>query len=363
MNGVAVFARGAVWTPVDWLGLAPSEAELRAAVETARQAGMNILRVPGTAAYETAAFHDLCDELGMLVWQDFMFANLDYPIADEAFRALVESEVAQVASRLAGRPSTVVFCGNSEVEQQVAMFGLEPALGRGELFGELLPAALEAAGADAVYVPSAPCGGDLPFRPDRGVANYYGVGGYRRPLEDARRADVRFAAECLAFANVPSEDAVDRLMGGRPGDVAIHHPAWKAGVPRDVGNGWDFDDVRDHYLGAALRRRSGRAAPGRQPAVPRPVAGGHGRDDGRGVRRVAARRQPLRGRHRPLAARPGRRRGLGRRRRAGRSQGRVPPPPPGAGAGRRLDHRRGARRHRRARRQRWRGAAPGRACG
>lgn len=128
LNGVAVFARGAVWTPVDPIGLAPSESELRAAIELARDAGMNILRVPGTSAYESATFHDLCDELGMLVWQDFMFANLDYPIADPGFRALVEAEAAQVAGRLAARPSTAVLCGNSEVEQQAAMFGVDPAL-------------------------------------------------------------------------------------------------------------------------------------------------------------------------------------------------------------------------------------------
>ena len=248
LNGVGIFARGAVWTPVDWPGLAPSGAALREAVEAARDAGMNILRVPGTATYESPTFHDLCDELGMLVWQDFMFANLDYPIDDEEFRALAESEAAQVAAGLAGRPSTTVVCGNSEVEQQAAMFGLEPEVGRGELFYELLPAALDAAGFDAVYVPSAPSGGDLPFRPDRGVASYFGVGGYRRPLEDARRADVRFAAECLAFANVPAEGTIEDLLPGSHGDLPLHHPAWKAGVPRDVGAGWDFDDVRDHYL-------------------------------------------------------------------------------------------------------------------
>src|SRR6185437_1986057 len=158
------------------------------------------------------------------------------------------AEAGEVLAALAGRPSLAVVCGNSEIEQQVAMLGLDPAMGRGELFGELLPAALERSGADAIYVPSAPSGGARPFRPDQGVANYYGVGGYRRPLADARLAGVRFAAECLAFANVPDEAGVEAVLPDAPGDVVVHHPRWKAGVPRDVGTGWDFEDVRDHYL-------------------------------------------------------------------------------------------------------------------
>jgi beta-mannosidase len=249
VNGVRVFARGAVWTLVDAAGLAADEAQLRVALEQARDAGMNMLRVPGTSAYESPAFHDLCDELGILVWQDFMFANLDYPIADDGFRAAVEAEAEALLAALGSRPSLAVLCGNSEIEQQVAMLGLDPELGRGELFGELLPRLVEAAGVDAPYLPSAPCGGELPFRPDRGVANYYGIGGYRRPLEDARRAEVRFAAECLAFANVPDEAGVEAILPEAPADVVVHHPRWKAGVPRDAGTGWDFDDVRDHYLG------------------------------------------------------------------------------------------------------------------
>lgn len=248
VNGVRIFARGAVWTSPDPVGLAPEPRALRARLELARDAGMNMLRITGTGAYESTAFHDLCDELGLLVWQDFMFANLDYPIADEHFRSTVEQEARTQLSELAARPSLAVLCGNSEVEQQVAMLGLDPALGRGELFGELLPTLIAQTGADAVYVPSSPCGGTLPFRPNRGIANYYGVGGYRRPLEDARRAEVRFAGECLAFSNIPNEAGVDAVLPENHGHVVVHHPRWKAGVPRDVGSGWDFEDVRDHYL-------------------------------------------------------------------------------------------------------------------
>jgi beta-mannosidase len=238
LNGVPVFARGAVWTPVDPVGY--SSGDVHAAVACARDAGMNMLRLPGTGVYEDDAFYDACDELGVLLWQDFMFANLDYPEADPAFRQTVEEEARDVLERIGWRPSLAVACGNSEIEQQVAMLGLEPRLGRSELFGELLPGLVAEVAPDALYVPSAPTGGDLPFRPDSGVANYYGVGAYLRPLEDARRANILFAAECLAFANVAD---VEGLGAATPTD-----PDWKHGVPRDNGATWDFEDVRDHYF-------------------------------------------------------------------------------------------------------------------
>ena len=231
VNGVPVFARGAVWAPFDLTTLAPSREDVRATLLAARDAGMNMIRVVGTGAYESEAFHDLCDELGLLVWQDFMFANLDYPIADDDFRSTVEREVRQVLGDLGGRPSLAVLCGNSEVEQQAAMLGVDSEAGREPLFGELLPAWIDDAAVRVPYVPSAPCGGTLPFRTDCGISHYFGVGAYRRPVADARSAAVRFAAECLAFSNVP---AVEDLG--------------KDGVPRDAGADWDFEDVRDTYL-------------------------------------------------------------------------------------------------------------------
>ncbi len=249
VNGVQVFARGAVWTPPDFVGLARSECDLRADLACVVEAGMNMLRLPGTGAYESRAFHDLCDELGILVWQDFMFANFDYPIELESFRASVAREANELLATVGGRPSLTVLCGNSEVEQQVAMLGLDPSLGRGELFGEMLPEHVRQSGVDAVYVPSAPCGGALPFRPDRGIANYYGVGGYRRPLEDARRAGVRFAAECLAFSNVPSAAGYAEAPSQTATRPCAGDPLPHGGIPRDVGADWDFRDVRDHYLG------------------------------------------------------------------------------------------------------------------
>ncbi|WP_417688220.1 glycoside hydrolase family 2 protein [Roseibium sp.] len=244
VNGTPVFCRGAVWTCADILNLSGDMETYRPLLQMARDAGLNMLRIGGTMTYETRAFFELCDELGILVWQDFQFANYDYPVKDEAFVAEVLTEATDFLERLQGCPSLAVLCGGSEIYQQGAMLGLSEDRWKGPLCEEILPAVAGDLRADVPYVPNSPCEGALPFSPNEGVAHYYGVGAYQRPLEDARRAEVRFAAECLAFSNVPEAATLESHLAARPG----HDPAWKARVPRDRGAGWDFEDVRDFYL-------------------------------------------------------------------------------------------------------------------
>ena len=248
VNGVPVFCRGACWTTNDIVTLAGDERAYRTALTAMRDAGMNMVRTSGTMVYEDDVFYDLCDELGILVWQDFMFANMDYPIADPGFAASVAREIEQVLARLSGRPCLAVLCGNSEVEQQVAMLGLPRESWSNALFRETMPALARAHCPDVPYVPSSPTGGPLPFVPHEGITHYYGVGAYLRPIDDARRAEVRFTSECLGFANVPEQSTIDAFLGN--GESPVHHPRWKARTPRDMGAGWDFEDVRDHYFRA-----------------------------------------------------------------------------------------------------------------
>ena len=244
INGVAVFCRGAVWTNADILTLPCDRDSYRPLLDLAVEAGMNMLRIGGTMAYEGPEFFALCDELGLMVWQDFQFANYDYPVADEAFSDTVRAEARQVLEGTQGNPSLAVLCGGSEIYQQGAMLGLPEARWKGPLTETLLAAISAELRPDVPYVPNSPSGGAQPFFANEGIAHYYGVGAYLRPLEDARRANVRFAAECLAFSNVPQQQTLDVHLPVKPG----HDPRWKARVPRDRGAGWDFEDVRDHYL-------------------------------------------------------------------------------------------------------------------
>jgi len=248
VNGVPVFCRGACWTPLDPVSLRSSPGQCQAAVAQARAAGMNMLRVTGTTIYEEDHFYLACDEQGVMVWQDFMFANMDYPADDETFMASVDLEAVQQLQRLHARPSICVLCGNSEVEQQAAMWGAPRGEWASALFEQRLAELCAAHAPRTPYWPSSAHGGSFPHQADAGTTSYYGVGAYLRPLDDARRANLKFATECLAFANVPSDSAIARMPGGLANRV--HHPRWKERSPRDLGAGWDFDDVRDHYLQA-----------------------------------------------------------------------------------------------------------------
>jgi beta-mannosidase len=272
INGVAVYTRGACWTPVDIVSLNPAPALLDDTLDTVVASGMNMVRVGGTMTYEMDRFHRRCDELGIMVWQDFMFANLDVPLDDETLLDDIRAEISHHAQRLGRHASTVVVCGGSEVDQQAAMMGIPTEQWNAGLARSVIeplcaqiiptipfvvssPSAQTSSQTSAQTVTSERTAAQtthgsssaaLPFHVDSGVGHYYGVGAYLRGFDDARRANVRFAAECLALANVPENATLDALFAdnGR----APHQPLWKQRVPRDNGAGWDFDDVRDHYL-------------------------------------------------------------------------------------------------------------------
>lgn len=249
VNEVPVFARGACWTPLDPLRLHAAPAAYDQAVGQVRAAGLNLLRLPGAMVYEDDAFLDACDRHGVMLWQDLMFASMDYPGDDPAFAAEAQAEVAEQLTRLQGRPCVAVVCGNSEVSQQAAMWGAARPLWQPPLFHEHLPAQVASLLPGVPYWPSSAWGGAFPFQASAGTTSYYGVGAYRRELADARHSGLRFATECLGFAQVPGDTTLARLRqanGGEP--LRVHSPLWKARSSRDLGAGWDFDDVRDHYV-------------------------------------------------------------------------------------------------------------------
>ena len=251
VNERKVFCRGAAWMPLDCISLQATQTGYREAIDRVREAGMNMLRVAGPSVYESDEFLDCCDSAGILLWQDFMFANMDYPAEDADFASSVRLEARQQLSRLQGRPALAMLCGNSEGAQQAAMSGAPRECWAPPLFEVELASLANEVCPDVPYCPSSTHGGAFPFQPNHGVTSYYGVGAYFKPLSDARRSEVRFASECLAFANIPEDETLALLAPGQA--LRCHHARWKERSPRDLGAGWDFDDVRDHYLSRLFR--------------------------------------------------------------------------------------------------------------
>jgi len=159
-NGRDFFAKGANWIPADVFDGAATEERLRDLLGAAREANMNMLRVWGGGLYESDRFYELCDELGLCVWQDFMFACAAYPAHDPAFMESVRREAVDNVRRLRHHPCLALWCGNNELEQIRGLIGDEPSQIRWDdysrLFDRLLKEVVQEEDPGRPYIPSSP---------------------------------------------------------------------------------------------------------------------------------------------------------------------------------------------------------------
>ncbi|MBN2501510.1 MAG: glycoside hydrolase family 2 protein [Anaerolineales bacterium] len=162
LNGVPIFAKGADWIPCDsFVGAIPDE-QYRMLLTSAQQANMNMLRIWGGGLYEHDIFYDLCDQLGILVWQDFMFACAPYPEYDSTFVAEVEAEALYQVNRLRSRPCMALWNGNNENQWIHDRFNWDDPDNRvpGTLYyHEILPQVVAELDGQIPYWPGSPFGG------------------------------------------------------------------------------------------------------------------------------------------------------------------------------------------------------------
>ncbi|MDH2430220.1 glycoside hydrolase family 2 protein [Sphaerisporangium sp. TRM90804] len=181
VNGVPVFTRGANWIPDDCFPSRVTRERLERRVEQACGANLNLLRVWGGGLYESEDFYDLCDERGLLVWQDFPFACAAYP-EEEPFASEVEAEARENVARLAPHPSLVLWNGNNENLEGFADWGWREKLegrtwGEGFYFG-LLPRVVAELDPTRPYWPGSPYSGapELPPNdPSAGTVHIWDV--------------------------------------------------------------------------------------------------------------------------------------------------------------------------------------------
>ncbi len=202
VNGQDLFIKGANWIPDSSFPGRISHEQLRQRITQARDAGFNMLRIWGGGLYESEDFYDLCDELGILVWQDFPYACAYYPDTGEYAEAARVEAVAAVR-RIRNHPCLALWCGNNEND---TMFhdgwgGSRPPRYLGEnLYQEILPAVVAAEDPKTPYWPSSPYGGTSPNDENVGDVHNWDVWHGRGDWVHYTENDARFCSE-FGFAS------------------------------------------------------------------------------------------------------------------------------------------------------------------
>ena len=214
VNGVDVFAMGMDYIPEDNLLPRVTPERTRRLLEDARAANVNTIRVWGGGYYPDDYFYDICDELGLLVWQDFMFACAVYNLT-EAFEETITAEFVDNIRRLRSHPSLALWCGNNEMEQ-FAGSGLWIRAMRQKsdyikMFQYIIPKVLKAEDPQAFYWPSSPSSGgdfDEPGDPSRGDVHDWDVWHGLKPFTDYRNYLFSYVSE-FGFQSFPCMETIE----------------------------------------------------------------------------------------------------------------------------------------------------------
>ncbi len=219
VNGVPIYAKGADWIPSDNFTMRISAEKYRYLLSSAVQANMNMLRVWGGGIYEADSFYDLCDELGILIWQDFMFSCSLYP-GDEKFLNSVQEEATYQVRRLRHHPCIALWCGNNEIEMGWHDWGWQEKFPATlwedylKLFHGILPEVCYAEDPSRTYWPSSPASDlDAIYNPNdsaRGDTHYWGVWHKQEPFDFYQQHFPRFISE-YGFQSFPEPESVRKF--------------------------------------------------------------------------------------------------------------------------------------------------------
>ncbi|MDM7931896.1 glycoside hydrolase family 2 protein [Tabrizicola sp.] len=242
VNGRAVFARGANWIPADALHGRITQDGVRGLLQSARDANMNMIRVWGGGRYEPDWFYDLCDELGLMVWQDFMFACHLYPSTPE-FLAEVDAEVRDVVARISHHACMAVWCGDNELIGALTWFpesrkDRDRYLVNYDRLNRTIEAALHSVLPGANWWPSSPSPGPLAFGDawhddSSGDMHFWSVWHEGRDFDHYRDVSPRFCSE-FGFQSYPSMQTIRKFAA--PEDFNIAAPVMESHQKNGGGN-------------------------------------------------------------------------------------------------------------------------------
>ncbi|PAR38819.1 beta-mannosidase [Vibrio metoecus] len=212
INGFPMMAKGANWIPLDAMPARENEARYRQRLQSAVEANMNMIRVWGGGQYESDTFYNLCDELGLLVWQDMMFACSLYPSHTDFLRE-VEQELRWQIPRLREHPCVALWCGDNEVIGAIGWYD-ESKQNRikytvnYDRLNRKIAEVIESLDAKRAFWPSSPCNGELDFGDawhddNKGDMHFWDVWHSGKPFSAYRSVNPRFCSE-FGFQSWPS---------------------------------------------------------------------------------------------------------------------------------------------------------------
>jgi beta-mannosidase len=250
VNGKPLYIKGTNWIPGDSFSPRMTKEKYRKLIKDTKAANMNMIRIWGGGIYEDDEFYKACDENGILVWQDFMFAGSFYP-ADEAFLNNVKEEIKDQVSRLQNHPSIALWCGNNEIDEAIVNWGYQKQFNYSKndslqvwkdykkLFHEVIPNALaENLKSDKnIYWPSSPSiGWGHKESLTEGDSHYWGVWWGEQPFEMYNEKVGRFMSE-YGFQGTPTLETTKSMFSRTP-DLNLQNPTIKAHEKH--ARGWDI---------------------------------------------------------------------------------------------------------------------------
>lgn len=214
VNGVKIFAMGANYIPEDNLLGRCSKERTKALLKDCVTCHYNIIRVWGGGFYPDDYFYELCDEFGLLVWQDFMFACESVELTEE-FEENIRQEVIQNVQRIRNHACLALWCGNNEMESQTMDKCWKPSKKQEcdyiKLFEYIIPGILKQEDPQTFYWPSSPSSGgnyDNPWEENKGDTHYWDVWHGEKPFTEFRKFYFRYLSE-FGFQSFPSLKTIE----------------------------------------------------------------------------------------------------------------------------------------------------------
>lgn len=250
VNGKPLFIKGTNWIPGDSFSPRMSKEKYQKLIKDCKDAHMNMIRVWGGGIYEDDEFYKACDENGILVWQDFMFAGSFYP-SDENFQKNVEMEVKDQVERLQNHASLALWCGNNEIDEAIVNWGYQKQFKYSKedslqvwkdydkIFHEVIPKAIKkyTANFSSIYWPSSPSiGWGHKESLTEGDSHYWGVWWGEQPFEIYNEKVGRFMSE-YGFQGMPTIETTKSMFSGNP-DLNLQNTTIKAHEKH--ARGWEI---------------------------------------------------------------------------------------------------------------------------